>query len=228
MSSNDLYGQILISDHHKARESIQFLQQLINDNGLEHCALSFNGGKDCTVVFHLLRAVLQHQHKTLSDVKIIYFEEKDENDEIVAFEEIGQFMEELKLKYNCHYTYLSGKFCPALHKFVNDNPITITHILMGQRSSDPSATTNKIQQCDVHRGWPDVYRVNVLLDWSYDDVWKFLLDFKLPYCSLYDQGYSSLGSKKNTKPNPKLFDEKTGTYRAGKRQKKHDADRQFV
>lgn len=47
-------------------------------------------------------------------------------------------------------------------------------------------------------------RVNPILHWEYGHVWHFLRTFNLSYCSLYDQGYTSLGKKSQTFPNPAL------------------------
>ena len=47
-------------------------------------------------------------------------------------------------------------------------------------------------------------RVNPILDWSYENIWKFILDFEIPYCSLYNEGYTHLGNKDNTVKNPFL------------------------
>lgn len=43
----------------KVEQSVRLSEQVFRDVGLDHCALSFNGGKDCTVIVHILAAVLR-------------------------------------------------------------------------------------------------------------------------------------------------------------------------
>ena len=35
--------------------------------------------------------------------------------------------------------------------------------------------------------------VNPIIDWTTDEVWEFIKEFNIPYCKLYDEGYTRLG-----------------------------------
>ena len=35
--------------------------------------------------------------------------------------------------------------------------------------------------------------VNPIIDWTDEDVWEFIKTENIPYCSLYDEGFSRLG-----------------------------------
>lgn len=61
-------------------------------------------------------------------------------------------------------------------------------------------------------GWPPLMRVNPVLDWSYSDVWQFLRLLSVPFCAMYERGYTSIGLVHDTEPNTKLKNE-DGTYR---------------
>jgi FAD synthetase len=46
---------------------------------------------------------------------------------------------------------------------------------------------------------------------SYVDVWRLIHEKHIAYCWLYEHGYTSVGTKKNTVPNP-LLKLEDGTY----------------
>ena len=79
----------------------------------------------------------------------------------------------------------------------------IAAILLGTRRGDPNAD-GQDHFCPSSRGWPPFMRLNPVLDWGYADVWRFLRLGGLPHCSLYDRGYTSLGSPATTLPNAAL------------------------
>ena len=35
--------------------------------------------------------------------------------------------------------------------------------------------------------------INPIIDWTTDEVWEFIKEYKIPYCSLYDEGFKRLG-----------------------------------
>jgi FAD synthetase len=170
---------------------------------------SFNGGKDAVVILHLVRAA----HANFCNVtgedpirpRVIYFDHPDEFPAVLSF--LRECVDICDLDM---IAFEKGvKFSDGLKILVHNNLLpgsTITFpmgFVLGTRSSDPNAKGQDHFAPSSHY-MPPFMRVNPVLDWSYGHVWHFLRLFQLPYCSLYDQGYTSLGTTKDTLPCPAL------------------------
>ncbi|KAK4776805.1 hypothetical protein SAY86_005493 [Trapa natans] len=104
-------------------------------------------------------------------------------------------------KYGLIVDVIRTDFKSGLESLIKKKPVRA--IFLGVRIGDPTAVGQE-QFSPSSPGWPPFMRVNPILDWSYRDVWAFLLTCKVPYCSLYDQGYTSIGSVYDTVPNSLL------------------------
>lgn len=74
---------------------------------------------------------------------------------------------------------------------------------MGSRRSDPYCGKLKFFE-PTDSDWPKLMRINPLLDWNHANIWEYLLKNNVPYCSLYNNGFTSIGNMNNTVPNPHL------------------------
>ncbi|KAL0375027.1 UNVERIFIED_CONTAM: FAD synthase [Sesamum radiatum] len=176
----------------KYNSAIYVIQRALALYSVEEVALSFNGGKDSTVLLHLLRAsyYLHVAGKNLSienpqdaeitfPIRTIYFESP------TAFPEINSFTYKTAFTYKLQMDIIRLDFKSGLEALLKANPIRA--IFLGVRSGDPTGVGQE-QFSPSSPGWPPFMRVNPILDWSYRDVWAFLLTCKVQYCSLYDQG----------------------------------------
>ncbi|GBF98909.1 FAD synthase [Raphidocelis subcapitata] len=218
-------------------------------------ALSFNGGKDSTVLLHLLRLALHPQgaewaaaaaaaaaRRTtsgggaaaaaaaaaaangsasssrrssayggvsggggggsfsepagLGGIHSFYFERPDD------FQEVRDFVRTTDSAYRLGVAFLDDPdFNAGLRGYLEGSGALA--IVLGTRRGDPNAEGQEYF-CPSSDGWPPFMRINPVLDWTYHDVWTFLRAAQIPYCVLYDQGYTSLGGVHNTLPNSAL------------------------
>ena len=78
-------------------------------------------------------------------------------------------------------------------------------MVLGTRETDPHAQNwGIIMPSDTDQGWPEFTRLMPLYYWSYSLIWKFILECELPYCPLYDKGFTYLGDQSNSVINPFL------------------------
>lgn len=56
-------------------------------------------------------------------------------------------------------------------------------------NNDNDETREVFEMCKTWRRTT----LNPIIDWEDDDVWEFIREYQIPYCSLYDEGFKRLG-----------------------------------
>jgi len=215
----DSYVATLIQD------ALRVLHHAYRLYGPESVICSYNGGKDACVIVHLLRAahanfLRDRDQMTASNnesppstspsstppppklikPRMIYFEHADE------FPEVEALLHDTCKRFDFNMvSFENGTgYADGLELLVETNcnahPMAI---VLGTRTGDPNAGSQGVWAPSSHF-LPPFMRVNPVIGWTYGHVWHFLRLYGLPYCSLYDQGYTSLGTTKDTLPCPAL------------------------
>lgn len=198
----------------RIRVALRLIQDVLDEFGEDKVAISFNGGKDCTVLIHLMAACLfaRHQAQRRESVEAASSSSTMLYPPIPAiyitapspFPVLETFVESSAAIYNMHLVREGGGMKTALQTFLASGVGQgVQAVLVGTRRGDPHGATLQPRQA-TDSSWPQFLRVHPILDWSYGEVWEFLRELEVPYCKLYDEGYTSLGSTNDTHPNPYL------------------------
>ena len=201
----------LDSFYSKIAQSISIVEEMLKrTTSSNQVCIAFNGGKDCCVVLYLFFAGALRLGFDFP-LKLVVISIAN------PFEEIDGFIfDEIKSFYGDSIEYIvlddpTKTLKEQLFELKNSHS-TLDYILMGTRRSDASYYKSMRPFATTDSGWPSFIRVNPILDWTYSDVWYFIRLLKLPYCELYDRGYTSIDHANNTTPNRTLFDSTRGTH----------------
>lgn len=136
------------------------------------------------------------------------------------FPEVDAFVQTSAAHYQLDLDSSSKPMKSAFEEYLEEHK-EVKAIFVGTRRTDPHG--GSLKHFDpTDRGWPSFMRIHPVIDWHYREIWavssmlflgvvpanrrnaQFIRHLQIPYCSLYDKGYTSLGGTNDTLPNPKL------------------------
>ncbi|KAL1969149.1 hypothetical protein VTN77DRAFT_403 [Rasamsonia byssochlamydoides] len=201
---------LLARVQNQTRISLSVIQTALSRYSLRELSLSYNGGKDCLVLLILFLASLHplHDDQGITTIPAIYALPPH------PFASVEDFVRSSSRQYHLSLTRYTTDpprttLRSAFESYLSLNP-SIKAIFVGTRRTDPHGA--KLTHFDrTDHGWPDFVRIHPVIDWHYAEIWAFIRHLGIPYCSLYDEGYTSLGGTNDTHPNPKLRVDATGS-----------------
>nr|POE71889.1 putative fad synthase [Quercus suber] len=142
----------------------------------------------------------QAQHRSLSQLppklRTVYILSQH------PFREVDDFVDSSASTYHLSVSRYAKPMRESFADYLSDEA-SVRAIFVGTRRTDPHGAA--LQHFDpTDNSWPTFMRIHPVIDWHYQDVWMFIRALGVPYCRLYDMGYTSLGGTTDTHPNPAL------------------------
>jgi phosphoadenosine phosphosulfate reductase len=178
----------------KAQVAIARIKEFLPTAGPQGYYLAFSGGKDSIVLKDLAeRSGVKHDCHyavtTIDPPELVRFIKRFHPD--VKWDRPK--MPFLRMLETRGFPIRQGRWCCAEYK---ENWGVGRTILTGIRWEESKNRSNRrmVESC-LGGGYKSQAKhfVHPIIDWSKEDIWSYIKERKLPYCSLYDEGWKRIG-----------------------------------
>lgn len=153
--------------------------------------VAFSGGKDSCVILDLIKrsGVKYDVHHNLTNVEppeLIYFMREKYPD--VIQENPERTMWQLIIDFCYPPTRLARYCCKELKERGGDGRYKVTGIR--HEESLKRSKRKFMEPCARNTG---TRYLNIIIDWTEQEVWEYIHKYNVPYCGLYDEGWKRIG-----------------------------------
>ena len=142
----------------------------------------FDGSINSTVLLHVMATIYEKNYTDKQSMNCIYLEKNIK---------INSYVNETVKNYNLNLLKLNRD--NFIHFAKSHGNILI---VIGVRKTEPNSS-------EILKSFNGVNFINPLFDWNYSDLWNVTRNLYLPYCNLYDEGFTTINDV-HGKPNPYL------------------------
>lgn len=157
--------------------------------------LRFSGGKDSIVVKHLcdmagVPYVARFSRTSVDPPELLKYIRMEHKDVMIESPRITMFQLIIKKGFPptriCRYCCQEFKERNVCGK--GEGILTLTGVRKAE--SPRRKSRSKYENCQADKG---VHFFHPIVNWTDDQIWEFIIDEKLPYCQIYDEGMSRIG-----------------------------------
>jgi phosphoadenosine phosphosulfate reductase len=153
--------------------------------------VAFSGGKDSVVILDLVKRsgvkFDAHYNITGIDPPELYYFIRDQHPEVQRHR-LEKTMWELIVKHMMPPTQMMRFCCEYLKERDGKDRRVITGVRWAE-----STRRSKRKMVDICFKDSRKSYLHPIIDWTDVDVWDYIRENKIPYCSLYDEGFKRLG-----------------------------------
>ncbi|MBI5856598.1 MAG: phosphoadenylyl-sulfate reductase [Sphingobacteriales bacterium] len=157
----------------------QVITDVIFKNNIPVRIFTIDTGRLFNETYELLDKMIARYKKPIQ----VYFPEAGDVEEFVLAKGINSFYESVENRKGCCHI----RKVKPLYRALTDAKVWITGL-----RAEQSANRKEMPMIE----WDDsrqLYKFNPLINWRYDDVMDYIKEFNVPYNSLHDKGFLSIG-----------------------------------